>query len=67
MKKLKLNKETVERLNHSTMAEAKGGDDPEQQVELFKSRFLCLTITKWETDCGGSKSCNATSCIPLTF
>lgn len=65
MKTLKLNKETVERLNHSTMAEAKGGDGPEQQAELFKSRLLCLTVTKWETDCGGSYSCDATICIPF--
>ena len=65
MKTLKLHKETVERLNHSTMAEAKGGDGPEQQAELFKSRLLCLTVTQWETDCGGSKSCDATICIPF--
>lgn len=65
MKKLKLNKETVERLTHSTMSQAKGGDEEKGQVDLFKSRALCLTVTKWETDCGGSMSCDATICIPF--
>lgn len=63
MKKLKLKKETVERLNHSTMSQAKGGD--QNEGELFKSRLLCLTIEDWITDCGGSRSCNATICIPF--
>lgn len=63
MKKLKLNKETVERLNHSTVYQAKGGANDE--AELFKSRFLCLTIEDWATDCGGSMSCDATICIPF--
>lgn len=65
MKKLKLNKETVERLNHSTMSHAKGGDEEKGEVNLFQSIALCLTVTKWETDCGGSRSCDATICIPF--
>lgn len=65
MKKLKLNKETVERLNHSTMAQAKGGDEQKGQADLAQSMVLCLTVTKWDTDCGGSKSCEALLCIPF--
>ncbi len=58
MKKLKLNKETIARLNDEDLGNVRGGE------EWFKSRFICFTIIKYET-CACTESCIAPICIPL--
>lgn len=58
-KKLILDKETIQELDRRTMQNIQGadGDITNQNAELWQSQALCLTVKKWERDCGGSQSC----------
>ena len=67
--KLELRKETIEVLDSAQKSSIAGGVDvggtlPTQGAttdtggsEFAQSRVTCITVTKWDWDCGGSKTC----------